>query len=60
MRRGPDYGMAMDSEDMTINIPWELAEEFEGGMYVNWHDNGDGTYTIRLTGKAVDGAYVAL
>ena len=32
----------------SIFIPIELLEDFEDACGVNWHDNGNCTYTVKI------------
>lgn len=49
MRQGPDYGMWVNVDDhgfAGLTVPLELCHEWAEYKTVNWHDNGDGTYTL--------------
>lgn len=46
MRQGPDYAMPIVRDDWGVAVPLEIWEDFATAEAVNWHDNGDGTYTL--------------
>jgi len=51
MRQGPDYSMRIVEHDRApaVYIPFEIAHEFDAETKsVNWHDNGDGSFTLTL------------
>lgn len=49
MRRGPNYGQYVnrdDKGDVALRLPLELEHEWAAFRYVDWYDNGDGSYTL--------------
>lgn len=49
MRQGPDYRMHIPDPQngyLPLNVPLELVEDLSKFPFVNWRDNGDGTYTL--------------
>lgn len=54
MRQGPNYGMWYEDEGSKlpcVPVPLEIAHEWADMLTVNWHDNGDGTYTLTPSEK---------
>lgn len=50
MRRGPRYDMRVkETSDGNLAplVPLELVHQFEDTPFVEWTDNGNGTYTLR-------------
>lgn len=50
MRQGPTYDQYVDDKEgqLSIRIPLELYEDFEGASCVHFIDNKDGTFTLKV------------
>ena len=51
MRQGNQFSMQIDRSFKSgpkLNVPLEVAEEFNEASYVVFIRNADGTYTLRL------------
>jgi len=49
MRQGPIYSQWIhrnERDEITLPLPLEFEEEWEDFQFVDWKDNGDGTYTL--------------
>jgi len=51
MRQGPNYSQPCFYDDhgrLVITVPLELVEDFEGCSCVRFHDNGDGSFHLKI------------
>lgn len=50
MRQGPDYYQRFEWRFNTpiITVPLELVSDFENSSCVQFHDNGNGTFQLRV------------
>lgn len=50
MRQGPIYNQRSieldENDDYVLRVPLELVEDFSNYNFVNWRDDGNGTFTL--------------
>jgi len=57
MRQGPDYYQQFECNDEIgpyITVPLEIVGDFVDSECVQFHDNGNGTFHLRIFDKLVD------